>query len=76
MEGEQFGVNEKDGSTLPHPLRLCVEVLHYSVFQNKITQELTCGELRKRIESIFGPELVEKAFQVETGNYNPLDSKA
>jgi hypothetical protein len=61
-------------SDLPYPLRLCAEVLHYSTFSSKSLQELQCGEIKRRVEAIFGIELVEEAFQVLMGNHNPREN--
>ena len=56
-------------SDLPYPLRLCAETLHYAIYAAH-SQGVPCGEVKRRVESVFGAELVEEAFQALMGNYS------
>ncbi len=63
-----------DLSSLPSDLSLCVQVLRYSIY-SKDMQDLKCGEVRRRIEDVFGKQLVEESFQVLTGEYRPPNAQ-
>jgi hypothetical protein len=62
-----------DLSSLPPDLSLCVQVLRYSIY-SKDMQDLKCGEVRRRIEAVFGKKLAEESFQVLTGEHPPPNS--
>lgn len=53
---------------IPFPLRLCVEMLHYSAFMSPQAANKTGAEVVKELEAFFAPELIAEARAILTGN--------
>jgi len=50
-----------------YPLRLCVELLHYSIWSCKKTEDFKYSEIKKLLLSFFTEEEVTKAQDILKG---------
>jgi hypothetical protein len=66
-------------SDIKYPLRLCVEMLYYSVLLNKKTQSMTIPEIRKALKVFFTDEQIDQAMKITSGESNatpPTEDKS
>ena len=55
-------------SEIEYPLRLCVEMLHYSTFSCGKMQHLQASEIKSKLAEFFGEEMVEQAVSIVSSN--------
>jgi len=60
-------LDDFDESKIEYPFRICVELLHYSIWSCKKTEDLKYSEVKKLLLNFFDEEEIAKAQDVLMG---------
>ena len=52
---------------LEFPLSLCVQMLHYCVWNNKLTEDMRLSEIKEYLGYFFTEDLIEEAQKIMIG---------
>lgn len=53
--------------SLPYPLRLCVEMMHYAAWMCDETKEMRPSEVRKLLRAFFNDSIIDEATAILNG---------
>jgi hypothetical protein len=55
-------------SEIKYPLRLCVEMMHFSVWSCEKTQNMKASEIKSALSVFFTKEQIDEAQKILTGD--------